>query len=255
MKLHEFLFTFHAISLLSGCGALKNLDTMKEKMESMNQKLGDMTANVGKMQSGMEKMTNGMEGMGAGLHMQTLALGIKEILSDDAQKYTTLTSFNPLPMVPSGKLIADAADPLELLQLFYLWVQEINTATLDGETTEQTRNEIDLFKVRKLNAMQVIAGMVEDAKVEEIIKFSGGRFHVGAGAFLILRHLFIRVYVLENGLSNIEKPNTEEQSAIDAAKLSLKQIEDLLDSDKMELKLTGFYTAELNQTVKIEVSK
>lgn len=219
---------------------LKNMD---EKMGAM---ANDVKDNLTKVSKSMDVMNENMGGMKSAIHQQTLSVLLKEVLSDDSTKYVSMTSFNPLPMIPAAKGLADAATTEELASLFYLWITEINTATVDDGDPKA----IDLFKMKKLCALQAIGGMLPDEKINGLTL--DDRYRDGVTALLLLRRVFITSYVLDNGLLTHPLDNQSTYDAAKAAIMSIKQIEEMPEALKLELKIVGFNFPEANQTVKIE---
>jgi hypothetical protein len=196
-----------------------------------------------------------MKDMGNGLHAQTLSVAMSMVLSDDATRYVSMSEFNPAPMMPGANALASTATIDELSSIAYLWITEINTATLDGLTPAQKTN-MDLAKMKKLCSLQAISGMIINDKISGLINTSlNSEYIVGSTALLILRHVFIQTYILDQGLLLKPFANKAMYDAAKSAILSLKDLEDYNDKHPLVLKITGFFNHDNNQDIKIDGKK
>lgn len=163
----------------------------------------------------MKKMLEEMQVTNKGVHDQSLLIPLENLIKEENQD--TLVPV-PFKLMPFGKKFAEAATPEELIELTYLWIKEVDEALPNKDIDEATGEEIpftkrqihkiNIQKIAKLTALQVIAGFTPQEVVQEVIQRyivgqnheGGRRFEETAYSFLMLRTMFIRDVLLKESL-------------------------------------------------------
>jgi hypothetical protein len=157
---------------------------------SMGQKM-DLT------NEGMAITNAGMSKTNASIHKQTLLVALDEILKFDNATYL----LPPIGMMPPGDTFGGEATPLEMIKIAYLWIMDISTSQSDGTAAQET--ELQHKKNAKFNALQVIAGLAPQEKIEQLISLQvnqGGRYESTVYSFLMLRAAFIDGILIQESL-------------------------------------------------------
>ncbi|MGE3757891.1 MAG: lipoprotein, partial [Pseudobdellovibrionaceae bacterium] len=157
----KIFLALSAIVVLSACGKLNEMLDTPEKMDGMKKTMGEMNG-------GMKKTTNG-------IHDQTLAVSLEQLM--DSKNWDVLTPV-PLKMIPWGRKFAEEATAQEVIEYTYLVLKEItDSKRVAGTDLEMNDIPYDLEnilparteKLAKLMALRIIAGFIQEEKLTEII--------------------------------------------------------------------------------------
>ncbi len=177
-----------------------------------------MTAATG-IPNDMGKMNAQMAVTNDAIHKQTLLLAITEM--SKPQNYEKVEPV-PTALMPAAQTFAETATTHELVELFYVWIKEIeevsplpNTANIPDangqyapyDFTLAEFNTIRKEKIGKLNALAAIAGFIPDTKVDAIINeviLESDRFQKTGLQILGLRAYFITQILLQKSLLDKE---------------------------------------------------
>lgn len=223
--------------ILVGCGASDAIDATKSMPAKMDGMRGDMA------------VTNNA------IHKQTLLVALSDILKEENSR-----NLNPFPagMFPGGKAFGEEATQQELVELTYLFLRDIAEITPDESKPlkDESGNftayaiEFDHQKMVKLNALMAIAAFTPQSTIEAIVANQiGERYEEDAYAFLALRTIAIKSFLLEQGLYAKKVTNP---GKFDKALEYLKQIDyvaQLPFAEKVGIRTKGF----LNQGLNIEL--
>ena len=245
---------------LTGCGLPLQLEEVNKNMGKMNDRIQTMTDNTTNMSNSIGDMTDSLASTSNGIHAQSLMIAINELLKPENTKYITLSSANVIPMIAPAKALAETATEAELAGIAFLWITEINMCQVDDILTKQQKDNFDLGKWTKLNALQLIAGLMPEETFSKMIVSqikNGGEYRTAAYHLVVLRYLFIKDFMLETTLSGTSM-NTPAQYETALNYLDyLKNIRSYPFSADLSLKLFGFYDTNglgLNQTLTIDLS-
>ncbi|NDG85676.1 MAG: hypothetical protein EBX52_11665 [Proteobacteria bacterium] len=215
-----------------------------------------MNAKMDKTNSGMQQTNAGMGRTNESIHKQTLLIALGEIQKDE----NTFSLFPPTGMMPAGETFGKEATPTELIQVFYLWLKEVNSAQADGtgpnpDGTWPSKEVQDRKKNIKLTALEVIAGLTPQDKVDQLINeqvTATGRFESTTYEFLMLRNAFIDgILIRESLLSNtMSNPGMFEEAL--KYMRQLESISKLKFRDKIALKTIGMAIPDNNIELKLD---
>lgn len=234
--------------ILCSCGVSKNLDKIGGGMSSMNDRIDRMTKNTDGMNDAIKKMSDSLGSTAKGIHAQALSIMLNEMLKPENTRYITLTSVNTIPMIPSAKGFAETATPEELAGLAFIYLSEINLAQIDDAISKEKKDELDLGKWVKLNALQLIASFIPDKSMKKIIHDqieSGGLYEQSANGLIVLRQSFIKDFLLDQSMKSTLTTPQQYRTAI-------SYIDQVANAPEASLKLYGFYDTDqvgLNQTI------
>lgn len=217
----------------SGCGISSTMDSVKRGMGNM------------------EKVSDSLGKTSEALRAQTLSIALTEMMKPENLYFINLNSVSPSAIIPAAKIFAEKATADEIVGLAFLWITDINNGAVDAITEEQ-KQASDLFKLRRLVVLQAIAGMMPEDKTVEVLQTLRGEYPIAGYAMLALRHNFISSFILELGILTKPSLNKREYEAGVKAVRSLAFLEELPFKDKCVLKLFGFSSEDLNQTVTVE---
>lgn len=232
----------------TACGIQKAMDNISSQMQTVG-------GSIDSVSSSMKETNEGIKYTKDAIRKQTIALAIKEILAPENNTYVSPGNTLPTGEIPSGKLFAEVATPEEIAGIFFLWLTEINQGQVDPPTSAN-KEKIDNLKWIKLTALQVIAGFLPEAKLNEILTTQKeGVYAESVINILLLRHVFIATYLLDVGTLAATKINQAEYQAGLEAIEGLKFIEGQRGASEFALKLYGFSDEQglgLNQTVELK---
>ena len=233
------------LTLLSGCGMFKMPDMMQQTVDGMtetNKKIEVTNTNMGKTVEG--------------LHNQTLMLSLADMYKSE----NTMYLFPPIGMMPGGEIFGKEASAEELVRFTYAKLKRINSSQADGtgpsaDGTWPSKEVLDRNKLIDLTALQVIAGLAPQEKIDAMIQeqvIPGGRFETTTYEFLMLRYAFIDGILLQESL--FSKP-MENPGMFEEGLKYLKQMEaisKLSFRDRIGLKIIGMAVAENNLDLKLD---
>lgn len=237
--------------LLAGCGLTKDLGSMKDKMSGVSQSL----TNIG---SDMDSMSASLKGTLKGIHAQTLMAALQQLLSPENTRYVNPSSTTPTSMMPMAQAFANEAEPNDVVAIATLWMAEINQSQPDVLTKESKR-QCDHDKWVKLTALQLIAALMPQSKIDDMIKTEmDGQYLGGVYDVLTLRYFFISSFLLDNQVLSAPLVTTGSyESAIVFIK-AVSFVENLPFKDNLKVKIFGFFDQEklgLNQVVTLNKDK
>ena len=245
---------------LSGCGLPLQLEEVNKNMAKMNDKINQMTDNTTNMSNSIGDMTDSLGSTSKGIHSQSLMIALNELLKPENTKYVTLTNANVIPMIAPAKAFAEIATAEEIAGIAYLWISEINLCQVDDVLTKQQKDNFDLGKWIKLNALQLIAGFIPEETIDVMIHQqikSGGSYRTAAEQIIVLRYLFIRDFLLETTISASALTNPAQYETALSYLDSLKNIKINPALNDLNLKLFGFFDTNgngLNQTLSVNAA-
>lgn len=249
-----------ALFALTGCGLPLQLEEVNKNMVGMNEKIQRMTQNTDNMNDSIGNMSKSLSSTSKGIHSQSLMIALNELLKPENTKYMTLTNANIIPMIAPAKAFAEVATAEELAGIAYLWISEINLCQIDDIITKQQKDNFDLGKWIKLNALQLIAGFIPEETmsilIQEQIK-NGGSYRTAAYQLVVLRYLFIKDFLLETMIStSVLNTPAQYETALDYLD-SLNIIKQNNFRGDLNLKVYGFFDTNnlgLNQTLSIDMN-
>ena len=254
-----------AISL-TACGINDNLEKVTDNMETLNKKLSTMNTNIEVMKGNTSTMSVSIGVMSDSLsstknsiHSQSLMLAQNEMLKYENTKYLSLGGGSFIPMLPSSQAFATMLSADELAGIGYIYLSEINVAQIDTPLNAKQKAEYDLGKYIKLTALELIAGLAPQATIDAMVKsqiIDGGAYTDAAYAILVLRNIVVKDILLEQLVGDGRvKLNKTQQETANSYRKTLDIIQHYPFFDKLTVKLYGFYTKDLNQTLKVERTK
>jgi|GEM_PF-5301852 len=238
-----------AALILGGCrmnDALDSTISMNSKMDQTNQGMSQMNQKMDDTNAGMAQTNSGMAKTNLSIHKQTLLIALSELQKEE----NTVSLMPPTGMMPAGETFSNEATPTEMIQVFYLWLKEIDSAQADDPNTN-----LDRKKTIKLTGLEVIAGLAPQEKIDQLISeqvASSGRFESTVYQFLMLRSAFIDdVLIQESLLSNtMSNPGMFEEALKYMKELEI--ISKLKFRDKIAIKTIGMSTPGNNIDLKLE---
>jgi hypothetical protein len=242
---------------VSACGIADNMSNISDKMAGMNGRIDAMATDIGNMQGSVKKMADSLSSTSNGIHAQALTIALNEMFKPENTKYITLTSANPIPMIPSAKGFAELATQEELAGITYIIMSEINTCQVDKmDLTKEQKDKYDLDKFIKLTALQLIASFIPEKTIDEMILkqiTEGGSYVDSVYTLVTLRSVFIKDVMLDQLVSAAKKLTSPKQY-----ETALEYLETLTNISKypfasnLKIKIYGMYdtdNAGLNQTI------
>ena len=243
--MNKFTLLIASLVLISGCRMNDALDStiqMNAKMDATNK--------------GMDRTNSGMSRTNESIHKQTLMVSLNEILKEE----NTLYLFPPIGMMPAGEAFGKEATPLEMIQVVYLWLKDINSSQADGvgpdaDGTWPSKEVLDRKKTAKLTALEVIAGLAPQETVDQLIEQQvnqGGRFESTTYEFLMLRSAFIEGILIQESL--FSKPMINPGMFEEGLKYigQMESIAKLPFKGKIALKTIGFAIPDNNVDLKLD---
>lgn len=189
--LHSKILALASLSLcLVACGtkdAINATKSMPGEMQAMQSKMDETNAKMNETNRGIAKTSDG-------IHLQKLKLALDDVLKEENAEYLD----KPLRMVPAGKTFAEEATADELAQLSYIWIKEVQQLG-DDSLPQAQKDKLDMQKLTKVTALQVIASQVPASVVSQMINqqiYGEGPYERATMAFLALRANFIHGFLL-----------------------------------------------------------
>ncbi|WP_413288738.1 hypothetical protein [Bdellovibrio sp. HCB337] len=225
-----------AITLMvAGCGMIE----MPQKMDKTNENMELMIQNMNHTNSGIDKQS-------------------KLIPFENLLKAENTENLTPIPtrLMPFGKELALVISAEDMVELTYLWLKEIDEVYPDHKvdangnelpySTEEI-GKINHDKLARLVGLQIIAGFLPHATVEQIIHkqiHTGGRYEDVAYAILMMRSQFVRDVLLEASLLASPLNNSGKVAQAVEYNKSLDYLARLPFAKKIAVKTRGFIPAE-----------
>lgn len=179
MKIVMLLF---ALLFLVACGAQDAINATKSmpgEMEQMRAKMGETERALGRLES-YKGLTNEENG---------------RVLSPV-----------PFGLMGYAREFAKYASTVELAEITYLWIKEINEVSIDDILPSPTPEDIFKFDHRKQHtqaSLQAVAGFISRDKLNTILReqiYSSGRYADATLNLLMLRVRFLRDVMLKASL-------------------------------------------------------
>ena len=221
-------------------------------MDGIGSHMQNVTDSIGSVSDSMRETNEGIKYTKDAIRKQTLALALKEMVLLENNTFVSPDSTTPTSMIPSAKMFGEVATPEEIKGIFFLWLTEINQGQI-SPLTDANKDNADKIKWIKITALQTIAGMLTEKKLQLILE--KGLYADSIPSILLCRYLFISTYVLDLGVLTKPKLTAEDYEAGLTAINSLRSIEGLPEAKNATLRLYGFYDRGelgLNQDVKLE---
>lgn len=246
----------------TACGIPKSMDNISSGMVDMNKRIDIMTKNTTSMEGSISKMSSSLSSTSNGIHSQALTISLNELFKAENTKYISLTSSNPIPMIPAAKAFAEIATQEELAGITYIILAEINNCQSDSMVlTKEQKDKYDLDKFIKLSGLQLIAAFVPDTVINEMIKKQiddGGNYIESAYALITLRGIFIKDVMLDQLVSASRKLVTPAQYETALGYLeTLSSIANYTFIKNLSIKIYGMYDTDnigLNQTIQLDMN-
>lgn len=247
---------------LSACGIPQSMNAISDKMVGLNDRIDVMVDNTTNMQNSIKKMSDSLGATSNGIHAQALTIALNEMLKPENTKYITLSSANPIPMIPAAKGFAEIATQEELAGIVFIFLTEINNCQVDSMVlTKEQKDKYDLDKFVKLTALQLISAFAPEQTIKELIQeqiVKGGNYVDAAYAIITLRSIFIKDVLLDQLVSVANKLHTPAQYDTALNYLdTLRSISSYHFSNNLRIKIYGFYDTEnqgLNQTIEADTN-
>jgi hypothetical protein len=194
-----------AFSLMS-CAKLNNLINLPDQIGGLNTTMNGMDKKIGSMDDKMTDTNSALGTTNDAIHKQTLMVALQNL--NDKKNWDELQPV-PFKLMPYGQAFAQEATPLEIMNLFYLELQEINNAKLQLSPDPTTQGPyiqgtpefgaILQEKMAKAAILEIIAGFTPQSITEAIVNSqihgdgtdASQNFRSTAYAFLALRASFI----------------------------------------------------------------
>lgn len=204
-----------------GCAKLNDMFDMPKKMDNMNQEVARTNDTV---------------------ERQPVVLAFEAMLKEEYAQDLWPIPFN---LMGFAKEFGKYATVEDLVELFYVKIKELNEVQMELEAP--TDEQIAKFNHKKQHTMvmlQAVAGLLTDAKVEQIIQqriLTDDRFAESALNLLMLRYQFIGNVLLDSSLfSDKMKHAGEVEKAVEYAN-SLEYLARLPFIKDIQVDITGFY--------------
>jgi hypothetical protein len=228
------------MSLTSGCGLGAAADAAKEvpgKMDVLNAK--------------MDETRDAIARTNEAIHLQVLKFSMDDMLKAENTRYLQ----PPIDMMPGGKMFAEEVRPEELLLLLkakflgitYDAVNDFDPACSNpgAPSCTQARYELDLKKVVDYSAMLVVAGFLQQTKVEEIVRVQvpHGEYLEEGYKMLYLRHAFLLdIRIGQMAMAPGLKLSSLERVREAVARVSeLQYVEDLPFADRVAIRISTLH--------------
>lgn len=228
--------------MLSGCGAMKNLDKMSDGLTEMKQSVSGMASSLSETKNSMGKTVEG-------IHLQTLSGAITQMFSLNATKYVSPSSSTPTQMVGPAYLFAKEATENEILQQLFLWDMEIKNSSPDNITPE-TQKQCDKDKFVALTAIQLVSAMMTHEKLVSILS-TNSEYSSLSDVIILLRYNFLTTYLIDLAVFSFPINNLKGyESAIQYIN-EVKYLEKHYKKHSYEIK--GFFDSSINQKLTFSV--
>lgn len=203
------------------------------------------------MKDSVSGLSDSLTATGGAIKAQGVAMALSECMKPENLQFIQLGSVIPASLIPCAKSFGEMASAEQIAGLAYLWFIDLNQGLVDAET-EQDRKASDLFKLRRLMVLETIAGMLDETKTKAVYGLMGGQYESAVVGIMALRYQFISTFLLETGVLAKENPNEAEiKSGYDSIK-ALRTLESYSGHTRCEIRLLGFFSPELNQTIAVE---
>lgn len=182
---------------------------VKKTNEGMGVMIGEVkttNANMKDMLGEVKKTNDGMATTNVGIHRQTLALALAEMMKPENTRGLQIP-WNPIPikMLPAAKTLAKELTAEELIELVYVLVSSVDkTGPTPADKADPTQYNRE--KMIDLTAAQAISGLADQEKIQEIIDAQitrAGTFQEEAYILLALRARFLQGVMLNPKLSKM----------------------------------------------------
>ena len=245
-----------------------NMDGMKSKMDLSNENMAGMKAkmdlsnkNMADMKAKMDQTNLKMDATNHSIYKQTLLIAL-----DDMLKKENSTHLTPVPtgMMKGGETFAKETKEEDLVKLAFLYYKEINELQPDesfkdpktGKFPEEILKSLDHQKAVKQTSLEVIAGLLSQPMVEEVVEteiIQGGRYEKSAYIILLLRSLFIRDVLLEQSLLSEGLSEIGMMKEALGYTENLEYIAKLPFKDKIRYKTIGMSNPDLNVDLALDL--
>ena len=226
---------------LSGCGAaIEAVNATKSMPGIMND-----------MNSKMDHTNTGMDKTNEAVRLQKMGIGLDNLFKAE----NTEDISPPTGMLPGGRLLAENATAKELIEISYLWLTYVNEVTLPEDAKAnpaqlpQVIAKYNHTKMVKLTALEIVAALASQEKVEQIYQeqiVNGGVYERTAYAFMAARAMFIRDYMIDSKILSKKVTNLEMAQEALTQISYLQYLNQLPESDRFVLKVTGMITPDPN---------
>lgn len=225
------------IPLLTGCGIGSSMEGIRSE--------------VATMKDSVSGLSDSLAATGSAIKSQGVAMALGECMKPENLQFIQLTSIVPASIIPCSKAFGEMASEEQIAGLAYLWFIDLNQGLVDAYT-EEDKNKSDLFKLRRLMVLESIAGMLTPEKTKAVFALSGGQYASAIMGIMALRYQFISTFLLETGVLAKDRINQAELESAKASIEDLRDLEELAKQYPTNIKLLGFFSADLNQTISVE---
>jgi hypothetical protein len=170
----------------------KATQDMRVSTAAMNEKMNDTIHAIAETNRKMEKVNSA-------IHKQTLVVALTEMMKSENTQYL----FPPTGMMPAGQTFADEATSDEVVQLVYVTLKDIDEVQPQDTLSAKEAQDFDHKKLSKFTSLEVIAGLMSQASIEEAVKIEingGGRYDNTVHQLLMLRALLVKSILVEEDL-------------------------------------------------------
>ncbi len=226
-----------ATFFLTGCGIVDTMDGIRGEMSTMR--------------SSVSSLTDTLTATSSAIKSQGVAMALAECMKPENLMFIQLGSVIPASIIPCSKTFGEIATEEQIAGLAYLWFIDLNQGLVDV-SSEADRNASDLFKLRRLMVLESIAGMMTEDKTSAVFRLKGGQYGTAVVGLMALRYQFISTFLLEMGV--LARENPSEAEIIEGFKSinSLRILEALAGGQGLQVRLLGFFSPDLNQTIAVE---
>lgn len=225
-----------ALFMLTACGIGSTMDGIKGEIASMR--------------GSVSGLNSSLAATGSAIKSQGVAMALAECQKPENLRFINLSGVVPASIIPCAKAFGELATDEQIIGLTYLWLIDLNQGTVDA-ATEAQRIEADIFKLRKLMILEAIAGMLPRQRIISIYN-TGGNYENAVFALLAFRYQFIADFLLEAGFFAITNPSPAQKFEARKSIAELRFLEFMPQKSRASITLLGFFSGDLNQTIKVE---
>lgn len=228
--------------ILGACGTQEAIDATR----SMPGKLDSMQGTTSEMKDTTSAMKDQTGKLLSSVHLQTMAVAIAQMVDQKNLSYF----FPPIGIMPAGKVLAEEATALELMEISFGWLRFIEeTDSSDpffaqaktDEEREAQKEQLDRDRLARLLAIQVLAAYTPVETLRQIIRdqieSGGGLYESTAYSFIALRFTFTDGMLLKGSLLDRRIKNIGEFQEAIARNEKLEFIASLPYVSRLEYKI------------------
>jgi PBP1b-binding outer membrane lipoprotein LpoB len=217
--------------VLVGCGKLNGtMDATQQMPDKMDQTFQQIKTTNDQM-----KTTNDT------VKQEPVAIALEK-LQDPANGSNLLPI--PFDLMPWAETFGQYASTDQVIKIVYLWVQKLNTTTLDiPNPTDADKAVFNQRLMQTFMSLESVCGLLPDDKVQQIVKEQigdEGRFQTTAMQMLMLRVRFLRDVMINSSLLSEPIDNAGKLEQGIAYANSIEYVARLPYANKISVDIVGF---------------